>query len=151
MGMSDWIEIASKLPLRDAAYLLWLHKRELDRRDTPTDQQPAPGAKSFDTEVVRRAMQSAISSVTYERDHAEFGLTFDRMKAAHREVLDDDLRAAIRHAVKFWTDCKGNFSYSQAGLYLDAKRAVDLSLSHNPGFSNETCKVAVNRLCFEMR
>ena len=73
------------------------------------------------------------------------------MKKAHPEAADDDVRRAIKNAVQFDTDCTLNFSYTEAGLAEDAKRAVDQALSKHPGYSDKTRKEAIHHVCFSMR
>lgn len=149
--MSDRIETASQLPLQDAAYLLWRLKSELDRESVPPNQSSKARAFLSNPEAVARLVRSVTAKIIFEQDHAEFGPTFDRLKKAHPDVADDDVRAAIREAVKFDTDCITNFSYSKSSLWGDAEHAVDKALLKHPGYSDETREDAIYCLVIAMK
>lgn len=148
--MTDLIEQASVLPTNDAAYLLWQQRYRLNRLEG--DQSPKKPTDDLGTkEGFARTVRRAFASVTFERDNAQDGPTFRRLKQAHPNVGDESLRQAIKLAVKFDTDCTRYFSYSDGGLFADAKQAVERARADNPGFTEVTYRLAVQKLCEAMR
>jgi sugar phosphate isomerase/epimerase len=145
------IEGASRLPLNDAAYELWMRKWQLDRLE-PTYRPTQPqGVDLKNPKLFQRVVRNAFAKVLHEREIAPDGPTFDRLKRAHPEASDDDLRRAIKAAVKFDTDCVKNFSYSSPNYFDDVTRAVDLAKSENPGFQDRTYEFAQMKLAEAMR
>jgi len=146
MTLSDETkESLSVLPLLDAAYRLWMERYRLDREAAPI--QPRPSAGGISPDVIRKAIQNVVQ----ERTTAPEGNTFARLKAVHPEADDDDLKSAIKRAVKLDSDCVRNFSYQAPNYFDDCKRAIELSRIENPGFSTETYKHAEQHLMFVMR
>src|SRR5271168_2472418 len=101
---------AAGLPLMDAAFAVWRQRPRLDTlegRPTPEEVR------------VNRAMspQQLSAKLRYDRDHAQDGPTFERLKRAHPQADDADIKQAIISAVKFDDDCFANFSYG--GDYWD--------------------------------
>jgi hypothetical protein len=155
MSQSDgdrMIERAAQLSLLDAAYLLWKQKRQLDRIEA-SPPPAVPHRAVLRGESFVRSAREAIAAMRHERANAHEGLTFDRMKRAHPEAGDDDLKLAIKAAVKFDQDCTRHFSYSGPGpdYASEVARAVDLAMRENPGFSEETRNAARHALAAEMR
>ena len=148
--MADPIEQASALPVNDAAFLLWQQRYQLDRLEG--NRSPKQPTDELSTkEGFARSVRRAFASVIFERDNAQHGPTFRRLKQTHPNVPDESLREAIRLAVKFDTDCSKYFSHSAAGLFEDAKRAVEQARVANPGFTEATYRRAVQKLCEAMR
>ncbi len=147
--MADEIDRASRLPLNDAAYLLWSRKRILDRAENFPPERPEPVAGPIDPETVRRVVRKAISDVRSERDNAHDGPTFDRLKKAHPNAADSDLRRAIKLAVKLDRDSVRNFSYNVPGNPVD--RAVAIAREENPDFLESTYKALWYDLSWAMR
>jgi hypothetical protein len=145
------IERAAQLPLNDAAYFLWIRKWQLDREEQPSSQHVTQPKDLTDPKIFRRVIRTVIGSVLQERESAQYGSTFGRLKTAHPEATDPDLQNAIKSAVKLDTDCTRHFSYSKSGLSSDAHRAVELAREKNPDFSEATYKSAVLHLCTAMR
>src|SRR5882757_7636169 len=86
---------ASELPLKDAAYLLW---RECTKLDLLAWRAMPPNVRA----MFRSGPPTESSiEIRFEHDHAEDGLTFDRLKLTHPGVEDADVRQAIIDAVKF--------------------------------------------------
>jgi hypothetical protein len=95
---------AATLPLKDAAFALWRQRPRLDTLEgRPTSEEVR----------VNRAMspEQLSAKLRYDRDHAQDGPTFDRLKPAHPQADDADIKQAIIAAVKFDDDCFKNFSY----------------------------------------
>jgi hypothetical protein len=140
------------LPLLDAAYQLWMQRHRLDREETPTRARtPANAVNPPDVVTIRKLINEAIPRVIEERKTAHEGKTFTRLKAVHPEANDDDLKAAIKRAVMLDIDCVRNFSYMSPHYFDDCRRAVELSRAENPGFSDETYRLAEQHLMFAMR
>ena len=147
--INDAIKAAAELPLYDAAYYLWIRKRELDRRQFPP-AKPKP-ANLNDPDVFGRHVRNVLADLHRERATAHDGPTFDRLKQAHPEASDEDVKVAIKAAVKLDTDCVKYFSYSNEGYSSDLNRAMDLATKANPGFQQKTYDHAGFQLATAMR
>jgi hypothetical protein len=76
---------------------------------------------------------------------------FGRLKRAHPKAKDEDLKWAIKAAVKLDGDCTRFFS-SKGPRYLDdVTQAVDLAKKENPGFQEQTYELASFDLARTMR
>jgi hypothetical protein len=137
---------ASQLPLKDAAFLLWRHKFELDREEFPAPPRD-PGIDPTDPAIFAKVM----AAIVRERQTAQDGPTFGRMKKAHPEAGDAEIRQAITAAVKFDTDCTSNFTYRSTDYWDDVTRAIDRARAMNPGFLQSTYEAARYALAFAMR
>src|SRR5262245_60349563 len=114
------IERAVKLPLIDAALLLWLSRRDLQRWDGRSSSPPLAGDAAGQ-------IGQATGALDFERANAASGPTFYRLKSAHPEADESGLKRAIERAVQLEADCAKHFMPSKAGLDEDTKRAVDLA------------------------
>jgi hypothetical protein len=94
---------AGDLPLKDAAFLLWRECAKLDL--LAWRAMPPPLRDMFRA----RPASEHSAEMRYEHDHAEDGLTFDRLKLTHPGMDDTDVRHAIIAAVKFDDACFGYF------------------------------------------
>ena len=93
------IEDASRLPLYDAAYELWRRRSDLDGLQSA----PPPKAERADLTnpvVFRRIVQDVMANLRQERETAHDGATFHRLKQAHPDALDEDLKQAIKAVIK---------------------------------------------------
>jgi hypothetical protein len=151
MSVVTAIERAAQLPLKDAAYFLWMQKYQLDREDLPSPLPAAQPQNLADPEMFRRTVLTAIANVHKERTTAHNGSTFGRLKTAHPEVGDQDLQNAIKAAVKLDVDCTRHFSYSESGLWGDAHRAIEFARKENPDFLESTYEAAKWHMCWAMR
>jgi len=146
--MSEADEIiaeARELPLKDAAFLLWRECSKLDLlawRAMPSAMRamlrPRPAAESA-------------AEIRYEHDHAEEGLTFDRLKLAHPEADDADVRHAIIAAVKFDDACFGYFDKGQGEFGERFRRAVELAARDHPGYLEHTYQRARYYISYFMK
>jgi hypothetical protein len=148
---ADAIDRAAQLALNDAAYALWSQKYQLDREEASPPKAPKRPTNLSDPEEFGRAVRDAIAKITADRANAHDGTTFHRLKAAHPQAADQDLQNAIKAAVRFDTDCTRFFSYSEAGLLEDARRAVEQARLKNPDFAEVTYRLARLGLCEAMR
>jgi hypothetical protein len=144
------IEEASRAPLLDAAYSLWMRKMVLDREDHPV-RVPNPRPDLKDPEVFGKTVRDALAKVHNDRAMAHEGSTFDRLKRAHPEATDLATRDAIKAAVKFDVDCSKYFSYRSHRYTDDVTRAIELAKKDNPGFQEQTYKSAWHHLATAMR
>jgi hypothetical protein len=153
--MPDHIQIlfdrAAQLPLMDAAFLLWTQRHNINWAEAPPNPRPHPSANLSDPAIFKQVVRSAIAAVEFERDNAQYGVTFQRLRKIHPDANDADLQSAIRAAVKLDQDCFKHFAYSAAGLGEDAERAVDLARRANPGFQDSTYTAAAHLLMQQMR
>jgi hypothetical protein len=137
------IERAAGLPLLDAALLLWLLRRTLQRWD---GKSSAPTLSGNPAQI-----RQAIGALDAERAQAASGPTRDRLKIAHPEAEDAALMLAIERAVKFEKDCAAHFRRSGADLAADAKRAAERARADNPGFLDASCETLAQYLSTMMR
>jgi hypothetical protein len=142
------IEGASHLPLYDAAYELWSRREEFKRLE-----RPAPSAKPqhVDVDVFSRALRDAFAHVQHEIKTAHDGPTFERLKQAHPEASDDELKRAVKAAVKLEGDCLRNFSSQGPSYADDVTRAIELAKRDNPGFQERSYESAWYMLITAMR
>jgi hypothetical protein len=141
---------ASQLPLKDAAFLLWRHKFQLDREEFPSPP-PDPGIDPTDPAVFAPMVRKIMATLARERQTAQDGPTFGRMKKAHPEAGDAEIKQAITAAVKFDTDCTSSFSYRSPDYGDDVRRAIDQAKAMNPGFLQSTYEAARYALFVAMR
>ena len=138
------IERAAALPLLDAALLLWVHRRALQRWDGKSSAPALTGDP-------QNQIQQAIGALDAERRAAASGPTRDRLKIAHPQADDGALTLAIERAVKLEKDCAAHFRRSGADLAADAKRAAESARGDNPGFLDASYEAAAQYLCTMMR
>ncbi|MDG3443655.1 hypothetical protein [Nitrospirillum amazonense] len=131
--MRSWIDVASQLPLPDAAFLLLIRTIDVDNW--------------LRKQVAAASTNNSVPDLKYSDSRRAFTV----LRAIRQDVTDDELHAAVERAKKFWMDCCSNYRDSAAGLVSDAHRAVDLALPNYPGFLKETRNWAIDRLCFENR
>jgi hypothetical protein len=134
---------AATLPLKDAAFALWRQRPRLDTLEgRPTSEEVR----------VNRAMspEQLSAKLRYDRDHAQDGPTFDRLKPAHPQADDADIKQAIIAAVKFDDDCFKNFSYD--GDYWDnVVRAVASAAKRSPFYLESTYRAARDHVAYHMK
>ena len=138
------IERATGLPLLDAALLLWLHRRTLQRWDGKSSSPALAGDPA-------NQIRQAIGALDAERREAANGPTRDRLRIAHPAADDAALTLAIERAVKLEKDCASHFRRSSADLVADAKRAAASARADNPGFLDASYEAAARYLCEAMR
>lgn len=127
---------AAKLPLKDAAYLLWMEKSELDRQVAP------PITEEERARQLTRTGEEITASLRQDHDNAAEGSTFHRMKRAHPNVDDADIKQAISAAVKFNDDCFKHFSHEPTDYDKRADHAIAMAKQLNPGFLPSTYRQA---------
>ena len=127
---------AARLPLKDAAYFLWMEKSRLDRLERPsrTDEERAKAMAMSSDEITAR--------IRYEHDHAQDGKTFERLKRAHPQADEAEARRAIVAGVKFNDDCFKNFSLASTDYDRRANHAIALATQENPGYLPSTYRLA---------
>jgi hypothetical protein len=119
---------ARDLPLKDAAFLLW---RECSKLDLLAWRAMPPNVRA----MFRARPTAEISAeMRYEHDHAEDGLTFDRLKLTHPGTDEAEIRHAIIAAVKFDDACFGYFDKGRGGFGERFTRAVELAARDHPGY-----------------
>jgi hypothetical protein len=144
--VDDLIREAADLPLRDAAYALWRQKSAFERlegRTWPVRDRSTPEARE-------KADREFVAEMKYEHDFAQDGPTFDRLKRAHPNVDDLQLKQAILAAVKFDDDC---FKYYALGREYSEKVdfAVAQAARDNPDYLETTYRDAHNWVGFNMK
>jgi hypothetical protein len=138
---------AATRPLRDAAYLLfrqqdWLNRLE-DEAEGPYRNQAALQAA--------REKSIARARVMLDRANTHNGPTFARLKQAHPACRDDELKAAIKAAVKFDDDCFTGYPHERGDEWDKAVRAVASAARRNPGYLDNTLHEAANRVAYYMK
>jgi hypothetical protein len=135
------------LPLQDAALHLWRYRYEFDVLEFPMSKW-APHANEPDE---KKKMDLIMAQIRHEHDFAHEGPIFDRLKRAQPRASDEDIRNAIKSALKMWDDCNRHFD----GNWSDLGRALDNALAkarrENPGFLDETWQHAYHWLCYYMK
>jgi hypothetical protein len=135
---------ARQLPLKDAAFLLW---RECSRLDLLAWRAMPPQVRAM-----FRARPVEISTqIRHEHDHAEDGLTFDRLKLAHPDADDAEVRHAIIAAVKFDDACFGYFDKGTGEFGKRFTRAVELAARDHPGYLELTYRRARYYVSYYMK
>jgi hypothetical protein len=146
--IDDLITEASRLPLRDAAYAIWLQKSTFERlegRVWPLRDFSTP-------EAAEKSSRESYAQIKYERDFAQDGPSFDRLKRAHPHAADVELKEAIIAAVKFDNDCFKYFSYGHGEDYLEnVPRAVAQAAQHHPPYLETTYRDAQNWVAYNMK
>ena len=146
--------LASEHSLRDAAFELWIN------RYTLAQQEPPPPCKRRWQAIDRLLANIFGIGWTIERRrksiersirNADNGSTFRRMKIRFPDVPDDELKIAVRSAVKFDSDLARCFCHSEDGLSNNVDLAVARARAANPGFSEESYRRATQWLAFQMR
>lgn len=145
--VDDIIGEAARLPVRDAAYLIWREKTTFERlegrRWRPRDMRtPA---------VAARSMRRISAQLQRERDTAQDGPTFDRLKRAHPRADNAELKQAIVAAVKFDDDCFRYFSGDGGDYWDNVVRAVARAAKDHPFYLATTYRDARNWLAYNMK
>jgi len=146
--MSEADEIlaeARQLPLKDAAFLLW---RECSRLDLFAWRSLPPQVRAM---FRARPTTDPSPETRHEHDHAEDGLTFDRLKLAHPEADDAEVRHAIIAAVRFDDACFGNFDKGNGEFGARFTRAVELAARDHPGYLELTYRRARYYVSYYMK
>jgi hypothetical protein len=137
---------ASKLPLRDAAFELWRQKSRLDQEESaliPPEKRPP---------FVPVPPEEFPAWYRYQRDHAEDGPTFDRLKRAHPTAGDTEVKLAIVAAVRFDDACFKYFTIDSTDYWDRVVRAVELAQrQESPGYLESTYQVARYHVAFYMK
>jgi hypothetical protein len=145
--IADIIQKAAALPLRDAAYLIWrekIHFERLEGRSWPKKDMSTPEARF-------RSMQEITAQLKQEHDFAQDGPSFDRLKRAHPNAPDLELKRAIVTAVQFDDACFRHFERCGRNEWEAAKRAVARAANEHPGYLEETLFDARNWVAFNMK
>jgi hypothetical protein len=136
---------AARLPLKDAAFLLWRQRPRLDALELrPMTAEEVRVARA-------RSPEEAWAKVRYDHDHAQDGPTFERLKRAHPQALDEDARQAIKAAVKFDDDCNKYFVVDSTDYWQRIVRAVAQAARKNPGYLESTHEDARHSLAYYMK
>jgi hypothetical protein len=147
MTVEDLIAEAAALPLRDAAYTIWRQKiafERLEGRVWPRRDLSTPEARE-------RAMQESVARINHEHDFAQDGPSFDRLKRAHPQAADRELKQAIVEAVKFDDDCFKYFSYGAEDFWEACIRAVGRAAQDHPPYLETTYRDARNWVAYCMK
>lgn len=148
MTVDELIAEAAALPLHDAAYALWRQKSTFERLEMRR-REP----KDLSTpEAQETSIREITEQFKLEHDFAQDGPTFDRLKRAHPQAGDAELKAAIVAAVKFDDDCFRYFSYRRVEDYwASVIRAVAAAARDNPPYLETTYRDARNWVAYSMK
>jgi len=118
----ETIKSAAQLPLKDAAFLFWIRRHELDFKEK-------------------------YGSTWSDLGTAREGSTFRRLRTAYSQIGDQDLEHALAAAAKFARDCEQNISW-HGGVDPASMVAtiVDLARRDNPGFTDFTIAEAMRHV-----
>lgn len=134
---------ARSLPLKDAAFLLW---RECSKLDVLAWRSMPPAVRDL-----FRSGPPSESSVEIRSDHAEDGLTFDRLKLTHPGTDDAEVRQAIIAAVRFDDACFGYFNKIKGEFGERYERAVEFAERDHPGYLELTYQRARYYVSYYMK
>jgi hypothetical protein len=137
---------AARLPLRDAAFALWRQRPRLDALEGPRMTPAEIG--------IARALspEELCLKVRFNRDHAQDGATFDRLKRAHPQTSDTELKLAIVAAVRFDDACFKYFTVDSTDYWQRVVRAVALAQrQESPGYLEGTYQAARNHVAYYMK
>jgi hypothetical protein len=140
------IAAAASLPLPDAAYFLWVRRFALDRRERPAAARSVRSANLKDPAAVAQSVAAALTKAGADRATAEDGPTFLRLRRAHPNAGDHELKSAIRAALKLDEDCAKFFSPSDDDFAANIARAIEGARTENPGFLAATYELARTEL-----
>jgi hypothetical protein len=145
---------ASEQSLHDAAFELWINRYAL------AQQEPPPPCKKK-AQAINRLLANILGigwtierrrkSIARSIKNADSGSTFRRMKTRFPDVPDDELKIAIRSAVKFDGDLARNLCHCEDGLSNNVDLAVAQARAANPGFSEASYCRAKQWLAFQTR
>jgi hypothetical protein len=144
--LDEILAAASKLPLRDAAFELWRQKSRLDQEESaliPPEKRPP---------FVPVPREEFPAWYKYQRDHAQDGPTFDRLKRAHPQADDVEAKLAIIAAVRFDDACFQYFTVDSTDYWDRVVRAVALAQrQEKPGYLESTYDAACNHVAYYMK
>ena len=123
--MESPLEQAARLPLQDAAFALWLYAEQLDREE---------------------GVKGARFALTIQETN-----TFSRLRKAHPNRSDEDLRLAIKTAIDFFSACSRYNPNTSAPVYADVDVAIGKARKEYPDFLDDTYSLAHSRLCMMWR
>jgi hypothetical protein len=134
---------AAKLPLMDAAFLLWRQQIWLDTLEgRPTAEEIA----------INRALtpEQWMTKYRYQRAHAYEGPMLGHLTRAHPHADEKDIRHAIIAAVAFDDDCFKYFDQN-GDFWGRCVRAVALAAKNHPGYLDTTYRDACNHVAYHMK
>ena len=141
------IDEGANRPLRDAAYLLYRQQDWFNRLE-----EEAEGPYLDDAALqAARARSIARAKVILDKANAHNGPTFARLKRAHPEASDEELKVAIKAAVKFDDACFADYPQERGDDWDRAVRAVKSAARKNPGYLEVTLHEAANRVAYYMK
>jgi hypothetical protein len=136
---------AAKLPLKDAAFALWRQRPRLNTLEGLPSEEEVRAFRAATPE-----QQAA--KLRHDREHAQDGPTFARLKRAHPRAEDADIKAAIVAAVKFDDDCFRYFSKDPAIDYWQrCLFAVAQAQKRSPDYLDATYQAARNHVALAMK
>jgi hypothetical protein len=141
------IDDAATRPVRDAAYQLFREQNWFNRL---AEEAEGPCLDEATLEAAR-ARSRERARVVLDVANTHNGPTFMRLKQAHPRTGDDELKAAIKLAVKFDRDCFDNYPRERGDDWDKAVRAVAAAARINPGYLDDTLHDAANRLAYYMK
>lgn len=141
--VDEIIAEAAKLPLMDAAFLLWRRQPRLDTLE---------GRSTEEQVAINRALtpEQWSAKYRYERAHADEGPMFGHLKRAHPHADDRDIRHAILAAVRFDDDCFKYFN-SDGDFWDRCVRAVALAAKKHPDYLDTTYRDARHHVAYYMK
>ena len=145
--MQKIIADAAARPLRDAAYLLLRQEEWFNRLEDEAEGLYSDGAAQH----AARARSIARTKARLDRDNTDDGPIFARLKQAHPNRGEDELKAAIKAAVKFDDDCFAAYPHERGDEWDMAVRAVASAARKNPGYLANTLHEAANRVAYYMK
>jgi hypothetical protein len=140
------LEALSQETLFDAAYLLYRQKSTLTMHERDAGlHPPSPEVDLSTWAATSKLIRSTYARLVAEREVEHLGPSFYRLKAAHPDAADDDVRSAIRAVVKLEKDLMNpGRTFSTGNHWKDTEDWVRWALDMNPGFSEATFQRLLN-------
>lgn len=151
-SIDEVMRVAAGLPLYDAAYKLWVSRREYSALEIPAAVPKPRAGESVDRSTIQKVVRGLTAAVSHEISNAANGKISEILRAAHPDVSDAGIKVAIQTAIDFERACISNFKYTKGGsLSEDVDRAIEAAKAAHPQFQEDTYRHASFVLALAMR
>lgn len=147
------LEAVSRETLFDAAYVLYRQKSTLTMHERAAGlHPPSPQVDLSSWAATSKLIRETYAGLVEERDVEHLGPSFYRLKAAHPEASDDDVRRAICATVKLEKDIiNPGRTFSTGNRWKDTEDWVRWAFDMNPGFTEVTFRRLLNDTILDYR
>jgi hypothetical protein len=147
------LDAVSQETLFDAAYILNRQKSTLTMHERQAGlHPPSPEVDLSSWDATRRLIKATYARLLAEREVEHMGPSFCRLKAAHPEASDDDVRRAIRATIKLEKDIVNpGRRFSTGDYWKDTNDWVRWAFDMNPGFTEATFRRLLDHTIHDYR